>query len=194
MSSGQGFTFEDLKAEIDAGYPVLLFLQLFDQKFRSLSGMERANPNMHGMLAYGYYTTDSGAQFVRYRTSWASGDNMLSKWEAEPWQAALPVRGVIGYHPLPQIINVLPSNDSITISWQGPSSMLSNVLAQTTMPLHWYVVEKATTLNPPDFSPVSAPTVEQTATIPLCCDQAAFFRLKLMPPPSSGISEPLVAH
>src|SRR2546425_12718378 len=31
VDAGRGFTFNDLKAEIDSGYPVLLFLQSFTQ-------------------------------------------------------------------------------------------------------------------------------------------------------------------
>ena len=59
---GKGFTFDDLRAEINAGYPVLIFLQNYTELFRSIPGMERANPEMHGMLAYGYHVADSGEQ------------------------------------------------------------------------------------------------------------------------------------
>ena len=145
VSPGKGFTFADLKAEIDAGYPVLLYLQNYDELSRSLPGMPRANPEMHGMLAYGYYLADSGAQYVRYKTSWgSSGDNTFSAWAAGAWQAQLSVRGLIGYHPLPKITSISAIGSSLHIEWDGPSSTLSNVITQTTTPLHWYQVEKAT--------------------------------------------------
>ena len=43
-----------MQAEIDAGYPVLVFLQPYNELYRSLSGMPKANPEIHGMLIYGY--------------------------------------------------------------------------------------------------------------------------------------------
>jgi hypothetical protein len=186
VPAGRGFTFADLKAEIDAGYPVLLYLQRFDQLFRSLPDMPQGNPYLHGMMAYGYYITDEGEQFVRYKTSWgSSGDNTLSRWNAEIWQAQLPVRGVIGYHPLPTITAITPTGQDLTIQWQGPSSVLSNLVTQTATPLHWYVVEKATELAPGGFTAVSDPTTEQSLTLENCCGETAFFRVKLLPPSSA---------
>lgn len=183
IPAGQGFTFADLKAEIDAGYPVLLYMQRFDQLSRVLPDMPRGNPYLHGMLAYGYYISDEGAQYVRYKTSWgSSGENTLSRWDAEIWQAQLPVRGVIGYHPLPKITKILPKDQGLTIEWHGPSSVLSNLVTRTSAPLHWYVVEKAALLDPASFVDVSEPTSERTITIDRCCEEAAFFRVRLLPP------------
>jgi hypothetical protein len=183
-----GFTFADLKAEIDAGYPVLLYLQQYGQLFRNLPGMPHGNPDMHGMLAYGYYIADSGNAYVRYKTSWgSSGDNTFSFWGPLPWQADLPVRGVIGYHPLPQITSVSRTNGVLTIAWDGPLSILSNVVAQTDTPLHSYVVEQASSLTPPDFQPVSQPTSQSSTAITNCCgDGVMFLRLKLLPAGSAA--------
>lgn len=184
VTSGQGFTFEDLRAEIDSGYPVLLFLQHFDQPSRELSGMPKGNPEIHGMLAHGYYIADDGKQFVRYKTSWgSSGDNTMSLWDRIPWQAFLPVRGVIGYHPRPKITRVTPAEGAVTIEWEGPGSNVSNLVAGTTLPVHWYVLEKATLLNPGNFEAVTEPTTERSITVPDCCpERAGFFRIRLLPP------------
>ncbi|MFO1501250.1 MAG: hypothetical protein U1G07_23150 [Verrucomicrobiota bacterium] len=182
VGSGHGFTFEDMKAEIDAGYPVLLFLQRYDQLSRALPGMPRANPEMHGMLAYGYYITDDGDVRVRYKTSWgSSGDLTLSRWTSAYWQAELPVRGVIAYHPLPRITQMRRTGGALTVEWEGPDSVLTDFASHTTTRLHSYVLEKAPALNPSEFSPVAEPTTERSVTIPDCCPaEAGFFRLRLV--------------
>jgi hypothetical protein len=190
VSPGNGFTFEDLKAEIDAGYPVLLYLQSYDQLFRALQGMPRGNPDMHGMLAYGYYIADSGNQYVRYKTSWgSSGDNTFSLWGPQLWQAQLPVRGVIGYHPLPRITQVEPVSNGLLLSWEGPSAVLSNVVDQTATSLDWYILEQATQLNPPDFQAVSSPTAGHSLVLTNCCGGSpSFLRIKLLPPSEAPTS------
>jgi len=181
MPVGKGFTFDDLKAEIDAGYPVLLFLQGFDGNSRLLPGMPKANPAIHGMLAYGYAIAETGERFVRYRTSWGSGPAQeVSEWNANPWQAGLPVRGVIGFHPLPKITSVSLENGNVTVRWDGPSARLYDNIARTTSELHWYEVQQATSLSPPNFVPVTPPTKERSATIENCCQTTTFFRVRLL--------------
>jgi hypothetical protein len=192
VPTGHGFTFADLKAEIDAGYPVLLYLQNYNQLYRYLAGpplMPYGNPDMHGMLAYGYYIADSGNQYVRYKDSWGgSGNNRFALWGPQQWEASLPVRGIIGYHPLPQITQVQPlPHNTLAVQWSGPSSVLSNIVSQTSTPLHLYVLEKATTLNPPNFEAAAAPTTKLNVTLTNCCGpQTVFFRLKLLPPGSTN--------
>ena len=134
------------------------------------------------MLAYGYFIADSGARFVRYRTSWASGDNMVSEWNSKFWQADLPVRGVIGYHPLPQIKNVSFANRAVTIRWDGPDSNLFNLEDGAAAPLHAYVVEQTAGLGVAGWTSVTAPLSEHTATIVNCCDGTTFFRVRLVKP------------
>jgi hypothetical protein len=180
---GRGFTFQDMKAEIDAGYPVLMFLQKYYTASRALPGMDRANPVIHGILAYGYYVTDEGLEYVRYRTSFAGGDSNLSLWKRETyWSSIAQLRGVIGYHPQPQITSVTHTDGQVLIQWAGPASQLYNVDTGITSKLNWYVVEKATSLTDPDFIPVSEPTADNKVTVPIGDEQAAFFRLKLLPP------------
>lgn len=182
VPTGSGFHFEDLKAEIDAGYPVMLFLQNFAELSRDLPGMRRANPEVHGMVAYGYYILDSGLKFVRYKTSWGgSGDNRMRGWNATDWEAFLPLRGVIGFHPLPRITSVTRTNDAMTVKWEGPSSMLLDLNTGASTQLHRYVVEKSATFNAADFIPVSEPTTTLETTITNCCHNTAFFRVRLLP-------------
>lgn len=183
VPAGAGFTFEDLKAEIDAGYPVMLYLQHSHEKFRNLSGMPKANPNVHGMLAYGYYIADSGARYVRYKTSWGgSGDNRLKQWNNAEWETKLPVRGVIGYHPLPRITSIQPGSGTFTIQWHGPLATLSDLNASTTIPLHRYVVERAPALNEGEFVAASEPTAALEATVSVPAGEAGYFRVRLLPP------------
>jgi hypothetical protein len=181
VTAGHGFTFEDLKAEIDAGYPVMLFLQNFDEKSRSVPGMLQANPICHGMLAYGYYVTDSGTGYVRYKNSWSgSGDFTMRPWTSAKWEALLPLRGVIGFHPLPQIKEITRDQNKLTIKWDGPSSTLNNLITGTSTSLHWYVVEQSPVLSANGFVPVTEPTKDLEATITNCCENAAFFRVRLV--------------
>lgn len=182
---GKGFGFEDLKAEIDAGYPVLLFMQRFDTTFRSLQGMERANPNIHGMLACGYFVRENGQKFVQYRTSWRSGTHFsvgetASAWTADPWQTQLPIRGVIGYRPKPQIRTVEPVDETLHLTWHGPSATLTNATTRTAHPAHYYVVEHSSTGNSADFAPLTDPAPGREASIPMPSEDFAFFRVKLL--------------
>jgi hypothetical protein len=183
VPTGKGFTFEDLKREIDAGYPVMLFLQNFREFSRPLANMPRANPDVHGMLAFGYFITDDGRKFVRYRTSWGGGgDNRMRVWNAEPWEADLPVRGVIGFHPLPRITSVSRNHASLTVKWNGPSATLLNATTGASTALHYYVLERSSIVAPENFAAVSEKSTNLEATFPNCCDGTAYFRVRLVPP------------
>lgn len=181
---GQGFTFENFKAEIDAGYPVLLFLQSPQETFRPFPEMERGNPHIHGMLAYGYMITEDGRRLVRYRDSWGGGDNRLRQWDGRDWEAQLPVRGWIGFRPKPKITRVERVGGFIRLEWDGPSSTLSNAVERTSYDLHWYTVEKATSLSPPQFAEVSSARNERWIHLPDDGGNAAIYRVKLLAAPS----------
>ena len=176
---GMGFAFNDLKAEIDAGYPVLLFLQQFAQKSRPVGPLSRVNPTLHGMLAYGYYVDDDGTQFVRYRTSWASGDNRFQAWGSQPWEAELPVRGVIGYHPRPRLKRWVLANSQLTLEWDGPSVALYDSTMASERPVHGYEVEICQSLATRQFKSVSPVMTERTYTV-TNCPSPAWFRIKLV--------------
>lgn len=179
VPTGAGFTFADLKAEIDAGYPVILVLQIPEMS-RSLGDMPRANPRMHAMLAYGYIASESDPNRVRYRTSWATGDHNIGEWREGNWEIGMSLRGVIGFHPLPQITSITQETEGVRIRWDGPSSMLQNLATAETWPAHFYVLEKATSLNPANFIEVTEPSPDRETLIPNCCEgESAFFRIKL---------------
>src|SRR5438477_1908292 len=190
VSSGRGFTFNDLKAEIDSGYPVLLFLQSFTQFSRPMPPtgtvvMPHANPQVHGMLAYGYSIADDGTQMVHYRSSFADdslGQNQIvAAWNADAWNLGLPVRGVIGFHPKPKMTEVTPSNGAVTLKWDGPASQVyDRITGFTTMP-HRYVLERSLSLSQP-FIAITQPATNRSLTIIECCAKSVFYRVRLVTP------------
>jgi hypothetical protein len=186
VAQGKGFSFADLKAEIDAGYPVLLFMQPYDQLSRRLGGQSGQNPQIHALLAYGYVIDDTGAGYVRYRTSWASGDTQFNVWTSDNWtpngELNLPLRGVIGYHPLPRLVEVTRDAGSVRLRWHGPMSVLRDELYESERPVHYYVVERTTSLLDPDWQVVAGPEASLEATLSDCCEGEVFFRVKLLPP------------
>lgn len=182
IKPGKGFAFADLKHEIDSGYPVLLFLQDFTTYSRTVGGVPKMNPPIHGMLAYGY---EVGSSNVYYRTSWASTG--ISEWNSSVWQAGMPVRGVIGYHPKPRITKFERNGSQITLYWDGPLSKLVTTDYDgepvSTNQVHRYVVEQSSTLDPNSFSAISAPlTVREFSFDSCACTQPAFFRVRLVTP------------
>jgi len=181
--AGRGFTFEDVKQEIEAGYPFLVFLQDYNEFYRPFAGMPRGNPEIHGMMVYGYQEfPDFGINYVRCRTSWGSGDDWDPyAWTANPWvNGLLSVRGVIGYRPKPKVMRIQHNGAQITISWQGPSSQLRDEFANTTTPVHRYAIEKSTALEGAPWTPVGSITTELSITIPAGGHAMAFYRVKLL--------------
>ena len=181
VQPGRGFSYEDLKAEINAGYPVLLFLQNFAANSRTVDGVSNVNPPIHGMLAYGYREDPaSGMRWVIYRTSWASGNGVHSQWNASAWQAGMPVRGVIGFHPRPRLRSLTQTGGDVSLAWDGPSSRLYNVPLTTTKTVHAYQVEWTPTLKPAEWSAIGPATTERTATFPPPSSATAFYRVRLV--------------
>ena len=178
---GQGFTFAQLKAEIDAGYPVLAFLQSYNANSRSLSGMPKANPLIHGMLIFGYQWYEGYGTNVYVRDSWGGGFQTRN-WSSISWVggSTLPVRGIIGYRPKPRIRSITLSSTNVVVSWDGPSSQLYDDLMGTATPTHYYQLEKSSTLSPPDFQPVGDVTNGRTLSILDCCNTTAYYRVQLL--------------
>lgn len=176
-----GFSFDDVKAEIDAGYPLIAHLQRRDNYFRALGDMPRANPEIHAVLIYGYYVT-GGKQYARVRTSWASGDNMLCEWRETGWLGLpMPVRGVLGFHPRPQIVDSERNGGQLTLRWVGPDAEVYDQMTGGRRRAHWYVVERASALEPDGFVEVSSPTTSREWTGDDCCPGSVFYRVKLVP-------------
>ncbi len=182
--AGRGFTFADLKAEIDAGYPVLLFMQEFGNFSRRLGGIDGVNPEIHGMLAYGYLVTDAGECYVHYRTSWASGDRNFSLWTDAVWTPEnslnMPLRGVIGFHPRPRLTQVSAAAGQVHLRWEGPLAVLHDEVAGVDAPVQRYVVERAPSATSDRWEAVTEPIAGLSADIAPCCDGTVFFRLRLV--------------
>jgi hypothetical protein len=179
--AGTGFTFEDVKREIDAGYPFMVFLQRYNQFHRSFDGMPRGNPEIHGMLVYGYQEFPE-FNAVRCRTSWGSGDEFIRPWTNTVWVLDLSVRGVIGYRPKPKLMHIQHSGAQITISWQGPSSQVRHALANVTTPAHRYAIEKSSALEGAPWTTVGSIMTDLSTTVPADGDGMAFYRVKLLGP------------
>lgn len=178
-----GFTYADMKAEIDAGYPVLLFLQPPGEFSRSLGSMTKANPEIHGVMVWGYYE-DAGAGFpqgIQIRTSWGSGDGVFENFANGPLGilGGYRIRGVIGFRPKPKIVHFNRDGGNITLAWDGPSSQLTDAIAGTTTSVHRYQVEMKTSLNDLSWTAAGAPTTDRTATVQ--DTGAAFYRVSLLP-------------
>jgi hypothetical protein len=168
-----------LKAEIDAGFPVLLYLQKAGQFSRPVNGMERANPLVHGMVAYGYLTS-GGVPRVRYRTSWGSGDFVFAQWGPDPFEVGLSLRGVVAFHPMPKIREVVKETEGVRIRWDGPASTLSMDSVDTAA--HWYVVERSESVTG-GYVAVSEPTTGlEELVVGSVGGGNAFYRVKLLSP------------
>lgn len=192
--NGAGFRYEDLKAEINAGYPVLFFLQPANETYRTsirnrtpAGNTNRYNPEIHGVMAYGYLEDPDGTitgipRGVILRTSWASGENVIVEWGTS-WLGLWPPRGAIGFHPQPKVTRITRNGNDLTLSWDGPSSQLYDALADSTTPTHRYQLERATSLSPANFAPLGSPTTDRSLTVPDCCGGAsAFYRVVLLGP------------
>jgi len=185
VAVGQGFTFTNLKAEIDSGYPVLLFLQPTNQ-FHRIKGtgdnvMSNANPTTVCMLAYGYYISDDGIQYARLRDSRATPE-VFNEWTSGNWQASdPPLRGVIAYHPKPKITSFVRTNSSLTLAWQGPAPELYSSVAGLRTGLHHYVIERTPSLDQP-FTQIGAITTNRSMTLTDCCNDSGFFRIRMLTP------------
>jgi hypothetical protein len=179
--STNGFTYEDVKAEINAGYPLMVFLQPTNQTSRALSGMPRANPPIHGVLIYGYQDyPEFGAPLVYIHTSWGIG-YAFQGWTSTPWlNLGLSVRGVIGFRPKPRVRSIQRDGNSITLQWDGPSSQLFDNLAQTTTPVHRYQVQRSTTLSPDSWTDIASSTTDLSSTFTDPGGNSVFYRVKLL--------------
>lgn len=184
VTGGQGFTFADMKAEIDAGYPVLLFLQPNGENSRTLDGQSGVNPDIHGMLAYGYLVDDDGSEYVRFRTSWASGDEIFALWSAAPWTPLgilnFPLRGVIGYHPKPKVRSFSQDGTEVVVRWDGPSATIVDDVAGESRQVHRYVVERADALDATTWTPVSEILKVNEFRMPAPTSDRNFYRVRLV--------------
>lgn len=184
VTGERGFTFADMKVEIDAGYPVLLFLQPNGENSRTLGGQGGVNPDIHGMLAFGYLVDDDGTEYVRFRTSWASGDLIFSPWTAAPWTPTgilnFPLRGVIGYHPRPKVRTIFREETDLVIRWDGPSATIVDEVAGENREAHRYIVERADAPDATTWTPISEALKAREFRIPVTDADRGFYRVRLV--------------
>jgi len=176
-----GFTFEDVKAEINAGYPILCFLQPNGQLSQNLNGAQNVNPPIHGVMIFGYFSDSvSGiAKGVIIRTSWATGDDYrkYTEWSGASWLGLFPVRGVIGFHPKPKVTRFSRNAGNITLNWDGPSARVyDEVSLQTTSP-HRYCIQRSTSLSPANWKPIAGPTTDLSITFADSSPSNSFYRV-----------------
>ena len=180
-TGSESFSFDDLTAEIDAGFPVLLYLQDSAKLKRQIGSMKNANPSIHAFMVYGYRTEANGDKRIRVRTSWGSGDNMFYPWNSSSLVGGdLPIRGVIVVRPSPRIHDVERTGSNVSVTWSGPSANLN--INQSSQPAHWYVVEKSRDLV--GFEEMSEPTAGTTASFNDAEESAGsvFYRVRTLLP------------
>jgi hypothetical protein len=61
---------------------------------------------------------------------------------------------------------------------------LRDDLSSAETPVHWYILEKATTLAPNNFTAVTDPSTNLNTTISAPTDANTFYRVRLVDPPS----------
>jgi hypothetical protein len=183
-ASTNGFTYENVKAEIDAGHPVLCFLQHNNHYSEPVGSIPNANPEIHGVMIYGYFSDpDLGIpNGVIIRTSWASGGSQLeyTQWTGAAWLGLYPVRGVIGFHPKPKVVNFSRADGNITLDWHGPSTRVYDEVNGTTSLPNRYCVQRATSLDPANWTPVAGPTTDLSVTFPDPGPGPSFYRVVLI--------------
>ena len=160
--AGRGFNFHDFMQCIDAGYPVLMQLQV-----NAYVGAGGNNPDFHAVMGYGYQDYGVGNHNIYYRNSWAQGEKL------EPWDtfsmdglpAGFYIRGVYVLMPKPEITGVSGSPGQLTVTWQGGDSVLVEDLSGGMETTHWYVVESGTLDQSEAFQPVSLATTARSRLI-----------------------------
>jgi hypothetical protein len=180
--TGTGFTFEDIKAEINAGFPVLLILQNHGNYSRTIGDLPNANPMAHAILVHGYVTYPSEAgevQAIRFKTSWGQGDE-FAQWNSDLIIASLPMRGAITFHPQPRITKMERIGSQLRLEWEGPNATLQNELSGAVTPAHGYVVERTTDLASGTFTAVTPESSLLEALVNKSNEPAEFFRVRLV--------------
>ena len=183
-STTNGFTYDDVKAEINAGYPVLCFLQNNGNYSEPVGSIPNANPEIHGVMIYGYFSDPSTGRDkgIIIRTSWASGGSQQEQtvWTAAAWLGLFPVRGVIGFHPKPKVTDFSRAGGKIVLNWHGPSAQVYDEVSGTTTQPHRYCVQRATSLNPAKWTSIAGPTTDLSASFPDPGAETSFYRVVMI--------------
>jgi hypothetical protein len=144
--AGAGFTFNDLRREIDAGRPLLLFLQRHE--YARGNGY---NPDIHAFYAIGYEITASGVKRVRVRDGWTDNVNSYRVITWGPSYFYSPVqlylRGVIGMNLKSEVTHVEINGSASFMEWLGPTGLVTDTVAGTQWNPHWHIVEASDQLG-----------------------------------------------
>ncbi len=164
----RGFSFFDFMQYIDAGCPILMFLQ---PGYYARTG--GANPPIHGILGYGYRES---TQQVYVRDSWGNTPDKIIPWSSI-YSVGLPsdfqTRGLIVTIPKPRLTGVSPQGDALQVNWEGGHSLVTNFLTFATETTHWYVVEGGAVGDPEAMVPLTPATTARSATITGAVDTAS---------------------
>ena len=98
----------------------------------------QGNPHIHGMLAYGYVIIRTALRSLSHELGQR---RRICTNEYHGWEADLPVRGVIGYHPRQREYYPLPRQCDDCMAW--PAAQLYDAVNDTNTALD-HVIEKAT--------------------------------------------------
>ncbi len=185
--AGSGFSFEDLRREIDAGRPFILHLQ----QLAYVAG-DGYNPDIHAVMAVGYEITAAGARNVRVRFGWSANVNdfTVKAWSNivylngdPPASPPLYPRGAIGLNFKTVVTNALLSDTGGSFEWLGPSGVVSDSVAKISWNAVWHVVEAAPA---PDerYVPIStaAPGRRVDFTLPTNDTPMQVYRLRRLEP------------
>jgi hypothetical protein len=163
---------------------VLLILQNHNEFSRVVQGVPGLNPHCHAILVFGYITTtlnDAEWRGIHFRSSWDDRDE-IAEWSSDIIIANLPIRGAITYHPEPKITHMEQTGNQVRLQWHGPTSVLYDEISGSSTPVHQYIIERATTLNPANFTAVTEPASGLESTFAAPAEGNAFFRVRLTTP------------
>lgn len=177
--AGTGFTFEDLRAEIDAGYPVMLYLQT--PGYTNSTGF---NPGIHAVVAAGY-SVNSGTTNVILRWGWSA---LTNQWSTREWTTNcyyttynLYLRGVIGFRPKTRLNTVSNDGTVMHFSWDGATGARFDRLNNRTLATHWHVLECTTSLVEQSYTSLSTVTVGRACTVTNDFSGPCFMRVRHVP-------------
>ncbi len=161
--AGRGFSYYDYMQYIDAGYPVLMQLQV-----NSYTGTANNNPDIHAILGFGYRQTIANPKNFYYRMGWVSDESGLLNTSWDTFNAVLGgfyLRGVFVLMPAPQIDSISMVSNGMSVSWAGGHSVLTNRLANAAETTHWYVVEGGAVGQPETLVPLAPATTARSVVI-----------------------------
>ncbi len=171
--AGAGFTYEDFKREIDAGFPVLMMLQ--DNKFSRPSDGAN-NEEMHGVVGFGYWEI-AGQKFVRNYNS-VESDTKFTPWDDFSASGFWPLRGVITFRPKPKVVGAVGQSNQTVLTWHAPRGTI-NIDGSSTE-VHGYIVQAAPQAGGA-YTNISGVLQTNRFSVPSPSEDARFYRVVHVP-------------